>query len=490
MEHWLPLFHERMETLFDYAGDALVMLDAQAEEAALARIGQIEEFYEARVAARELAAKSPGLQVADYKPLPAERLFLTGAGWTNETEAHPTFFLSPFDVADGIDAGGRPGRDFAPERAQSEGTVFDAAVEHVRTLIAAGTRVVLAGWSEGSTDRLGGVLADHGLEGLGRVETARAVENGPVAASVAVLPLERGFEMRGLAIISEQDILGDRLIRSARRPKKAANFLAEAASLSVGDLVVHVDHGIGRYLGLKTIEVLGAPHDCLELQYDGGKLFLPVENIELLSRYGSEGDGVQLDRLGGAGWQSRKAKLKNRIREIAGDLIRIAAERAMKKAAVLDAPHGLYDEFAARFPFEETEDQAKAIAETLDDFGKGQPMDRLVCGDVGFGKTEVALRAAFIAALSGKQVAVVVPTTLLARQHYKTFSNALRRVARDGAPALASRLRQRGLGDAQGPDRRIGRYRGRHARAAGQVDPVQGSGPAHYRRGAAFRRRP
>lgn len=422
MEHWLPLFHERMETLFDYAGDAVVILDAQAEEAAIARIGQIEEFYEARVAARELAAKSPGLQVADYKPLPTERLFLTGAGWANETEARPTFVLSPFEVADGIDVGGRPGRDFAPERAQSEGTVFDAAVEHVRTLIATGTRVVLAGWSEGSTDRLGGVLADHGLAGLGRVETARAVESGPVAASVAVLPLERGFGMRGLAIISEQDILGDRLIRSARRPKKAANFLAEAASLSVGDLVVHVDHGIGRYLGLKTIEALGAPHDCLELQYDGGKLFLPVENIELLSRYGSEGEGVQLDRLGGAGWQSRKAKLKNRIREIAGDLIRIAAERAMKKAAVLDAPHGLYDEFAARFPFEETEDQAKAIAETLDDFGKGQPMDRLVCGDVGFGKTEVALRAAFIAALSGKQVAVVVPTTLLARQHYKTFS--------------------------------------------------------------------
>ncbi len=422
MEHWLPLFHERLETLFDYAGEALTLLDAQAEEAIFARIEQIGEFHEARVQARDLAAKSPGLQVADYKPLPPARLYLTRDGWDEETTARPTFLLSPFELADGIDVGARPGRDFGAERAQSEGTVFDAAVAHVRALTGAGTRVVLAGWSEGSADRLSGVLADHGLDGLERVESARAVETGPVKPSFAVLPLERGFEMRGLALISEQDILGDRLIRAARKTKKAANFLAEAATLSVGDLVVHVDHGIGRYLGLKTIEALGAPHDCLELQYDGGKLFLPVENIELLSRYGSDGESVQLDRLGGAGWQSRKAKLKNRIREIASDLIRIAAERAMKKAAVLDAPHGLYDEFAARFPFEETEDQAKAIADTLEDFSKGQPMDRLVCGDVGFGKTEVALRAAFIAALSGKQVAVVVPTTLLARQHYKTFS--------------------------------------------------------------------
>ena len=422
MEHWLPLFHPRMETLLDYLPGAFLMLDSQAEESIAARIDQIGEFYDARVAARELAAKSPGLQVADYKPLPPDRLFLTRDGWDEEMSGRTVFLLSPFDLPDGIDVGGRLGRDFEPERAQSEGDVFDAAVSHIRKLNAAGTRVVLAGWSEGSADRLAGVLADHGLEGLTRAENARAAETAPGKTVYAVLPLERGFEARGLALVSEQDILGDRLVRTARRQKKAANFLAEAATLSVGDLVVHTDHGIGRYLGLKTIDALGAPHDCLELQYDGGKLFLPVENIELLSRYGADGDSVQLDRLGGAGWQSRKARLKNRIREIAGDLIRIAAARAMKRAAVLDAPHGLYDEFAARFPFEETEDQARAIAETLEDFAKGQPMDRLVCGDVGFGKTEVALRAAFIAAMSGKQVAVVVPTTLLARQHFKTFA--------------------------------------------------------------------
>jgi transcription-repair coupling factor (superfamily II helicase) len=422
MEHWLPLFHTRMETLLDYVPDALLTFDSQVEEAIAARLDQIDEYYDARLSARDLAAKSPGLQVADYKPLSPDRLYLSRDNWAEHLEGRDALFLSPFDVPDGIDAGGRPGRDFAPERTQSEGTVFDAAVTHIQTLAKAKKRVVLAGWTEGSADRLGTVLADHGLAKLSPAASLPDIlALPPTASALVILPLERGFEARGYAIIGEQDILGDRLIRTARKSKRAANFLAEAAALTVNDLVVHVDHGIGRYLGLKTIEVLGAPHDCLELQYDGGKLFLPVENIELLTRFGSDAEGIALDRLGGAGWQSRKAKLKNRIREIAADLIRIAAERAMKKAPALEVPHGLYDEFAARFPFDETEDQARAIADTMEDFARGQPMDRLVCGDVGFGKTEVALRAAFVAAMSGKQVAVVVPTTLLARQHFKTF---------------------------------------------------------------------
>jgi transcription-repair coupling factor (superfamily II helicase) len=172
---------------------------------------------------------------------------------------------------------------------------------------------------------------------------------------------------------------------------------------------------------LQTIEVSGAPHDCLELQYDGGKLFLPVENIELLTRYGADESNAQLDRLGGAGWQQRKARAKERVREIAEELIKIAAARQLKSIPPADPPQGLYDEFCARFPWQETEDQEKAIADTIEDLAKGTPMDRLVCGDVGFGKTEVALRAAFVEAMTGSQVAVVVPTTLLARQHFRIF---------------------------------------------------------------------
>jgi transcription-repair coupling factor (superfamily II helicase) len=238
-----------------------------------------------------------------------------------------------------------------------------------------------------------------------------------------VLGVEHGFETDGLAIIGEQDILGDRMVRRRRKTRHAENLLGEVAALSAGDLVVHVDHGIGRFIGLETITAAGAPHDCLEIHYAGGdKLYLPVENIELLSRYGSEDTEAQLDKLGGVGWQTRKARMKNRIREMAKGLIAIAAQRSLRQATKLVPPEGLYDEFCARFPYDETEDQAAAIEAVLDDLASGRPMDRLVCGDVGFGKTEVALRAAFCAAINGRQVAVVVPTTLLARQHYKTFS--------------------------------------------------------------------
>ncbi|MGI4975597.1 MAG: transcription-repair coupling factor, partial [Janthinobacterium lividum] len=173
----------------------------------------------------------------------------------------------------------------------------------------------------------------------------------------------------------------------------------------------------------ETLTVGTAPHDCLRLVYDNNeKLFLPVENIELLSRFGSETQGVSLDRLGGAGWQTRKAKMKQRIQDMAGALIRTAAERRLREATSMTPAEGAWDEFCARFPFAETEDQARAIADVLEDIASGRPMDRLICGDVGFGKTEVALRAAFVAAMTGAQVAVVVPTTLLARQHFRTFT--------------------------------------------------------------------
>ena len=202
------------------------------------------------------------------------------------------------------------------------------------------------------------------------------------------------------------------------RGKRGADVLTEVSSLSVGDLVVHAEHGIGRFVGLTAIEAAGQPHDCLELHYAGGdKLYLPVENIELLSRYGSDEAGVQLDRLGGVAWQTRKARLKKRIRDMAEKLIKVAALRELRQAPVLTPPDGLYDEFSARFPYEETEDQETSIEAVLGDLASGRPMDRLICGDVGFGKTEVALRASLIAVLAGKQVAVVVPTTLLARQH-------------------------------------------------------------------------
>ncbi len=311
---------------------------------------------------------------------------------------------------------------FAPERAQVGTNVFEAAAAHLKAAASGGKRVAVAAWSDGSAERLGGVLSDHGLGAIRRVANwpdALKMQAGAVA--VGVLGIEHGFEAPDFAIVAEQDILGDRMVRSQGRRKRAQNFLQEASSLAPGDLVTHIEHGVGRYVRLQAIDVLGAPHDCLELHYDGGKLFLPVENIELLTRYGADEGSAQLDRLGGAGWQQRKARAKERVREIAAELIQIAAARQLKSVPSAEPPQGLYDEFCAKFPYQETEDQEKAIADTLEDLAKGTPMDRLVCGDVGFGKTEVALRAAFVEAMTGNQVAVVVPTTLLARQHYRNF---------------------------------------------------------------------
>ena len=290
-------------------------------------------------------------------------------------------------------------------------------------------RVVIALWSEGARERMSHVLADHKLLNLSECALMAGGEcacRSPKSRSrcSASNPASR---RQDIAVIGEQDILGDRLVRPRKASRRAENFIAEATSLAAGDLVVHVDHGIGRFVGLKTIEAAGAPHDCLEIHYAGGdKLFLPVENIELLSRYGAEETQVDLDRLGGGGWQTRKARMKNRIREIAHELIKIAAERLLRAAPKLSVSAGIFDEFCAGFPYEETDDQQAAIDAVIGDLEAGRPMDRLVCGDVGFGKTEVALRAAFIAAMNGKQVAVVVPTTLLARQHFKTFTERFR----------------------------------------------------------------
>ena len=431
MEHWLPLFYERMETLFDYLpADALVALDHLSREARDERLALLTDAYEARAQAERRA---------HYHPLEPHRLYLTADEWQAQLGRRATRRFSAFNEADGgtvIDMGARAGRSFAPERQKDSVNLFEATADHARSLGASGKRVLFASWSDGSSDRLGSMLADHGLQNISLApywDAAKAAD--PKIPQRVVLPLEAGFETDSLAVISETDILGDRLSRP-RRKRRASNFLAEASSLTPGDLVVHIDHGIGRYQGLKTLDVQGAPHDTLELHYGGdAKLYLPVENIDLLTRYGAETEGVQLDRLGGAAWQARKARAKTRLREMAAGLIRIAADRAMRTTAAIDPPHGVFDEFCARFPYEETDDQLSAIGDVLEDLGAGKPMDRLICGDVGFGKTEVALRAAFVVAMSGQQVAVVAPTTLLARQHFKTFTERF-----EGWPVKIRRL--------------------------------------------------
>ena len=423
LEHWLPLLYESMDSLFDFIGDAPLLLDAQAAAAASERFVQIKEYYDAR---REVFARDPAH--CNYKPLPREDLYLAPDEFASRLAKATLAKLSPFASPESretlVDCGGAPGRNFAPERNDENANVFEATVEHIRALQGEGKKIIVAGWTDGSRERLGHVLAEHGLktiEPVSSLSQALGLHGNRVA--LAVIPLENGFIAGDLAVIGEQDILGDRLAPQRRRKKRAANFLSEVAALQAGDLVVHVDHGIGRFIGLKQIEAAGAPHDCLELHYAGGdKLFVPVENIELMTRFGSEETETTLDRLGHSAWRERKARLKLRIRQMAQGLMKIAAARMLHEAPKFVPPEGLYDEFCARFPYDETDDQLTAIESTLAEMASGRPMDRLICGDVGFGKTEVALRAAFAAAVNGAQVALVVPTTLLARQHFKNFS--------------------------------------------------------------------
>lgn len=425
-EHWLPFFHESMATVFDYVENPLLSLDHQAAEAVGERLEAVNDYFSAREEALEIARANKDTSAPPYKPVPAISLYVAEQEWTSLLEELNARRLSPFEEPPAIGVvtfGAKTGRNFGPERNNKEVNVYDAVREHVDTLRRSGKRVVFASYSAGAADRMKGVLEDHELSPVGIADSWQDIRTAnKKLIAVTVLPIESGFETDDLAIISEQDVLGDRLVRKSRRNKKADNFLKEASALNAGDLVVHASHGIGRFDGLETVEVSGAAHDCLQLTYHGGdKLFVPVENIEVLSRFGNEDAAAQLDKLGGVAWQARKAKMKERIRIMADQLIKLAAQREMKEGQRISRPEGIYDEFCARFPFTETDDQLKAIGDVARDLASGRPMDRLVCGDVGFGKTEVALRAAFLAVMAGHQVAVVAPTTLLTRQHYLNF---------------------------------------------------------------------
>ncbi|MGH1579033.1 transcription-repair coupling factor [Planktotalea sp.] len=421
VEHWLGFFHERLETLFDYLPNATLTCDDALTPARIARWESVEDQYETR----KIAMGAKNRMDSVYKPAPAELLYLDEAAWDNAIADHRViqFAALPQSVGLGVtDAKGRIGRNFAPERQQESISLFGALASHVKEKLDQGP-VVIASYSEGARERLSGLIEDEGFTETIAVRDAKGV--GKHGLHLAVWALEHGFEAPDLTVISEQDVLGDRLIRTAKKRRKAENFLTETQSLNPGDLVVHVDHGIGRYQGLEVITAAGAAHECILLDYaENARLYLPVENIELLSKYGHE-EGL-LDRLGGGAWQAKKAKLKERIREMADKLIRVAAERALRRAPIMEPPPGMWDAFSARFPYQETDDQLRAISDVLGDMGSGQPMDRLICGDVGFGKTEVAMRAAFIAAMSGVQVAIIAPTTLLARQHYKSFAERFR----------------------------------------------------------------
>ena len=418
LEHWSGFLHEEMAVIEDYlsgqsGAELAVLFDEEARAAISARKEQIAEFYQAR--------QSPELD-EDVAYFPIEpHWHYRGDEEIDEKLAHPnSHFFSSFSqdrsAQSAFDVKARLGLGVF---SANSGGKLEQLADYIKTQ-SAKECVVIAATSEGAAQRTADMLSELVGARVPLVDDLSGALGSRVAA--AYWPLETGFALEHITVITEQDIFGTRLARPVGR-RRAENFLTEVSSLEQGDLVVHVEHGIGRYEKLETIQSGGSDHDCLMLLYQGGdKLYLPVENIDMLSRYGKDSTDVVLDKLGGVAWQARKAKIKERIKEMAEQLIRIAANRAVATTEPLVPVEGSFAEFCARFGFAETEDQLDAIADVLDDLSSGQASDRLICGDVGFGKTEVALRAAFVAAMAGYQVALVTPTTLLARQHGRVFA--------------------------------------------------------------------
>jgi transcription-repair coupling factor (superfamily II helicase) len=436
---YVPAFYERLESIFEYvAKDAVVLLDdppavVSALRDALGRAA-------ADVAHEE---KSPHFLVSTFfesedelvRRLDARRVValhrtaVTGAA-AEGLERYETVQGAALDVA------ARDHEDLTravktARTMKGRGATLAPLVRRVRHWHDHGLRVVISARAETQAERLASLLSHLGVTcRAARALDAPGGERGTV--DLVVGKLSRGVVLAadGLALVTEEEIFGGRARhRDKRAPRTAASSFAEdLRTLSVGDYVVHVDHGIGRYQGLVHKEIGGLMVDLLVVEYDAGdKLYLPVYRLNQLQKYsGGEGAPPKIDRLGGQTFARTKGRAKKAIRQMADELLRLYAERRAQTREALPALDDDYRAFEATFPFDETPDQAKAIDDVQHDLSETQPMDRLVCGDVGFGKTEVALRAAFRVAMGGKQVAILCPTTVLAQQHFRTFEARLR----------------------------------------------------------------
>lgn len=425
-ENWLPFFYDApLPSLFDYLPAAYLVAGKSVDEAAHAKSESIADYYQARLEALQVKSAA---EIDVYRPVRPELLYLRETELKDILERRGAVRLTNLSLPEADkshNCGVLPVRNFSSAHNAGAAKVYTELKDYLAEYGRTGR--IVACYSEGSRERLLGLMNEYGIPNLGFAESwEEALEKAKKKIVLVVMPLPHGFKTEDLIVIAEADILGER--RQQRKAKKVTSkdFIADISALNVGELVVHIEHGIGRFMGLENITAGGAPHDCLKIVYaNDAKLFVPVENIDVVSRYGIEDENIELDTLGGMAWQAKKAKVKQRIKDIAEKLIKIAAERQLKKADCFVPPQGLFDDFCSRFPYNETDDQLNAIADVMADLNAAIPMDRLICGDVGFGKTEVALRAAFAVAASGAQVAVIVPTTLLARQHYLNFKQRL-----------------------------------------------------------------
>jgi transcription-repair coupling factor (superfamily II helicase) len=405
-EYLLPLFYESLTNIFSYLKYPKIIIDDLTHASLREYREQIEDFYQAR----------QDFKTSDnvYFCLPPSEIYITDEELNNELAQSESFIIDANAPGDILVI-----PNFHVESSLEQLTSLDLLVKFINQRKA--KKTIICCFSKSSMERITTILRTMSIT-CQEIESIKQASNN---INITLLALKSGFETKDYIFVSEQDLFGDKVSKPQASKKRLKNIMLEAESLTEGELVVHKDHGIGRYLGVEILTVSDQPHDCLKLIYaNDDKLYIPVENIDLIKRYGS--DEGELDKLGGVAWQQRKARLKNRITDMAAKLLKVAAERSAALIETGQISDELYEEFAAKFPYPETEDQLNSIYEIKNDLQSGKPMDRLICGDVGFGKTEVAMRAAFMVAASQfhegrKQVAVIAPTTILARQHYASF---------------------------------------------------------------------
>ena len=416
LESYLPLFFDHCASLFEYLPESCVLVHEQDLAATLTHsLHDIEQRYEELRHDRE-------------RPLlPPAMLYLRDHEFFSAIKPYPRLRLNDVAAEDAaFDWGCRPPPAALSVQAHSPQPMA-ALQEHLRSAAQAGRRILFTAETAGRREALREQLEQAQI-------LVRPVDdwNGFMAAQDGLMltqaALDAGMQGPDLEIIAEAQLFGQRVMQRRRRSSQQQGFqedlaLRSLAELQPGAAVVHIDHGVGRYLGLVVLEVEGQAQEFLQLEYaDQARLYVPVAQMHLIARYaGYEGDDIPLHRLGSDQWQKARRQAAEKIHDLAAELLDIYARRAARPGFSYRLQGIDYETFAADFPFEETADQAQAIAATLADMAKDQPMDRLICGDVGFGKTEVAMRAAFVAVQNGRQVAVLVPTTLLAQQHYESF---------------------------------------------------------------------
>jgi len=424
IEYYLPLFFERTSTLAEYLPpECTVCLHGDVGSA-------IRRFWQDTGSRFELMRGDP-----DRPLLPPVELFLT----------EDQFFgaVKPFARLE-IDRAGRPPTDeaavpgpaFTPCATRALETLAverraDDPLRRLKAFLSAFEgRVLVAAESLGRRETMAAYFAEYGLR-LPAVADYAAFHASDAPAMLGVAPLAAGFvlETGRVAIVTENELYATqartRGVREAARRGAGEAALRDLSEIRIGDPVVHESHGIGRYLGLTSLDLGEGTSEFLALEYaNGDKLYVPVAQLHLIGRYaGAAADQVMLSTLGSGQWEKAKRRAAQKVRDTAAELLNLYAQRAARTGHSFTLRQHDYEAFCESFPFEETTDQAGAIEATLADLQQGRPMDRLVCGDVGFGKTEVALRAAFVAVMDGRQVAVLVPTTLLAEQHFQTFSD-------------------------------------------------------------------